>query len=773
MTMQPSARAAPAPSVAAERVLRLLPAHVRRRDTAAGSLLAALADAVGSELEVLERDLATLYDSWFVETCPEWVLPYLADLVGVTDLPPALPGVVSRRAFVANTVAYRRRKGTPAVLEQVARDVTGWPAKVVEEFRLLATTSHVDHVRTDRPAAASVRTGTAGGADGTAAGRLDLLPTGVAQAALHALAHTADVRHIASGRGRYGIPNVAVHVFPLQVQLLGRTPARAPDGAPAAGAPWSVDPFGWATPLFTAPRRENGIEHLATEADLPVPLRPRRLLALLQDARAAAAAGLPVDLDALPVGIWVGGVPLEPQWIRVARLENLERVPDPDHPDDRAATTPLDGPQVIVDPVTGRLYPFSGGDPATPASVEVRFGYAGVADVGAGAHDRTASHEVALIGDPWTGDPRTGPPVVRDQVAVRAGGGDVENPALPGIVEGLAALAASAVAVGGTFVVAVGDSARYAVPAGAPGATVTVPPATRLVVVGAAWRRRVTGPGEVEPPVVGRYEPQGLRPRLGGTLTVTGAGAGSSVVLDGLVVEGDVVVAGTLGSLTLSSCTVGGRIRVTDADGIVVRALLSRCSGVTTGADVIATLVLQDSMLDAGVPEEPADADADGRDGPPAAPPPPQPAIEGSRLALVVHGSTVVGTVTTRTLDGSNAVLDGRVVVDDRQAGCLRYSYVARGSRVPRRFRCSPLPTAQPWVRPVYADSRRGSPTYLALAPGCPAEIAEGGEDGAEMGVHHHLGRPVRVRAAARLLDPFLPVGPELGIRSSVPGRPV
>ena len=212
-----------------------MPAHVRRRDSATGSLLAALADAVGSELEVLERDLATLYDSWFVETCPEWVLPYLADLVGVTDLPPALPGVVSRRAFVANTVAYRRRKGTPAVLEQVARDVTGWPAKVVEEFRLLATTSHVDHVRTDRPAAASVRTGTAGGADGTAAGRLDLLPTGVAQAALHALAHTADVRHIASGRGRYGIPNVAVHVFPLQVQLLGRTPARAPGGAPGSG----------------------------------------------------------------------------------------------------------------------------------------------------------------------------------------------------------------------------------------------------------------------------------------------------------------------------------------------------------------------------------------------------------------------------------------------------------------------------------------------------------------------------------------------------------
>ncbi len=770
MTVQPSAGPAATP---ADRVLALVPAHTRRRDAAAGGLLAALADAVGAELEVLERDIDTLYDSWFVETCPEWVLPYLADLVGVTDLPPALPGVVSRRAFVANTIAYRRRKGTPAVLEQVARDVTGWPAKVVEEYRLLAASTDVDHVRTDRPAVASVRTGTAGGADGTAAGRLDRLPIEVSQSALHAVAHTADVRHIASGRGRYDIPNIAVHLFGLQVQLLGRSPARAPDSSPdgtppAAGAPWSVDPLGWATPLFAAPRPEDGIEHLAGEADLPVPLRPRRLLALLQAAR-AVAAGRPVDLDALPVGVWVGGQQLDARRIRVARLEDLERVPDPDHPDDPAATVPLGGAQVMVDAVTGRVYPYSGGDPHTPTAVEVRFGYAGVAEVGAGAHDRTESHEAALEGDPWTGDPRTGEPIVRDQVAVRAGGGTVADPALPGIVEGLAAAEASAIAVGGTFVVAVGDSARYPVPPDPQGAAVTIPAATRVVVVAAAWRGRELAPGEFEERTVGRYDPQGLRPRLAGTLTVTGAGAGSSAVLDGLVVEGDVVVAGDLGSLTLSSCTVGGRIRVADAEEIVVRVLTSRCSGVTASPDLAATLVLQDSVLDAGVPAEASDeADGDA----PAAPVAAAAAVDGPRLALVVEGSTLVGTVSARTLEGSNAVLDGRVVVDDRQTGCLRYSYAELGSRVPRRFRCSPSPGAQPWVRPVYADTRRGSPAYLALAPGCPAEIATGGEGGAEMGVHHRLGRPVRVRAAARLLDPFLPVGPELGIRSAVPGRP-
>jgi P2-related tail formation protein len=128
---------------ATERVLALLPAHVRNRDDASGGLLRALIEAVAADLAVLEADLDELYASWFAETCPEWVVPYLADLLGVASLPPDVTGAgVSRRAFVANTVAYRRRKGTPAAAEQVARDATGWPARAVEYYRLLAAATH-------------------------------------------------------------------------------------------------------------------------------------------------------------------------------------------------------------------------------------------------------------------------------------------------------------------------------------------------------------------------------------------------------------------------------------------------------------------------------------------------------------------------------------------------------------------------------------------------------------------------------------------------------
>jgi len=270
---------------ATERVLALLPAHVRNRDDASGGLLRALIEAVAAELTVLEADLDELYDSWFAETCPEWVVPYLADLLGVASLPPDVSDAgVSRRAFVANTVAYRRRKGTPAAAEQVARDATGWPARAVEYYRLLAAATHTQHVRLtpdgrpDRPATVSLRTLPADG------GPLELIPRAAAQGALDPVAHTAEVRRIASGAGRYGIGNLGVFVFPDLVSETGWAPPVA-----AEGGGWAVHPLGYATPLYAPPAAETTIEHLAAEADLPVPLRPRRLLALLAAARAAAA----------------------------------------------------------------------------------------------------------------------------------------------------------------------------------------------------------------------------------------------------------------------------------------------------------------------------------------------------------------------------------------------------------------------------------------------------------------------------------------------------
>src|SRR5438270_43961 len=52
------------------------------------------------------------------------------------------------RADVAKTIYFRRRKGTLPMLEELARDVTGWSAHAVEYFELLGWTQWVrNHLR--------------------------------------------------------------------------------------------------------------------------------------------------------------------------------------------------------------------------------------------------------------------------------------------------------------------------------------------------------------------------------------------------------------------------------------------------------------------------------------------------------------------------------------------------------------------------------------------------------------------------------------------------
>jgi len=118
----------------AERLLDLLPAVYRIRDAEAGGVLRELLGVLADQAEVVSEDLSQQYDDQFIETCARWVAPYIGDLVGYRVLHGVVPEVASPRAEVANTIAYRRRKGTASVLEQLARDVTGWPARVVEFF---------------------------------------------------------------------------------------------------------------------------------------------------------------------------------------------------------------------------------------------------------------------------------------------------------------------------------------------------------------------------------------------------------------------------------------------------------------------------------------------------------------------------------------------------------------------------------------------------------------------------------------------------------------
>lgn len=736
----------------AETLFALLPGHVQARDTESGGLLQALLEVVAGELDVLEGDLDDLYQSWFVETAAPWALPYLADLLGIDDLPGAreLPDGAGQRAVVAHTVDYRRRKGTLAVIEQVARDVTGWPSRAVEYLGLLATSAHVDHVRLDRPAVADVRRAA------------DLGSPRVARGSLDPAMHTAEVRRIARGRGRYGIGNVGVFIFPHQVFAVDRAPAVAVDGG------WAVHPLGVDTPLFAVPRVETTIEHLAVEPDLPVPLRPRRLLGLLRAARADQLdpAEVPIGITLNAPGLALPSL-LDPERVRVCGLEDLARLPDTvplGH-----ARTPgpvLSGWQAMVDATTGRISAFFDGaavpsdpDPATSTvTVHTRHAYGGTADVGAGTYDRSAVHETVLATDPYV---RAEPVEVARQHTVRLdspvpGSGDPAGPSLPSVLDlvteewaGTATPGGSPPTTGATTVVSIIDSGSWT-----GDLTIEIPPATRFVLVAASWTPRVTATGEVLAAVPGQYAADGLRPHVRGTLTVTG-GAGSSLVVDGLVLEGDLVAtAGDLGSLTVSQSTVTGTVRVTGGTvnrnhDLQVRLVRSAIAHVVVAATVPSVRV-EDCTLSAEVGADGALGDV----------------LRAPGADLTVLGSTLRGDVQARTFSASDSVLDGRVTIAHRQTGCVRYSYVGPGSRVPRRFRCVPPDDATEAPAPVYASHRLGSPSFLALAETCPVQIREGGEDGAEMGVHVHLQRPGRLRATGRLLTGYVPVGLEIGMVS-------
>src|SRR5205809_5358744 len=121
-----------------ERLYQHLPTVYRLRDADQGEALKALVAVIGEQVRILEDDIRQLYDNWFIETCQDWVVPYLADLIGYQPLhEPSEAGsvrtkegqrlnrVLSPRRDVANTIADRRRKGTLALLEQLAADVAG------------------------------------------------------------------------------------------------------------------------------------------------------------------------------------------------------------------------------------------------------------------------------------------------------------------------------------------------------------------------------------------------------------------------------------------------------------------------------------------------------------------------------------------------------------------------------------------------------------------------------------------------------------------------
>ena len=335
----------------AEKLYNLLPALYRIRDAEQGGALKALCDVIAEEIAVLRENLDQLYDDQFIETCAEWVAPYIGDLIGYRTLHGVTARTRSARAEVANTIAYRRRKGTATVLEQLARDVTGWNARAVEFFQWLETSQYMNHIRPANAVTPDLRNWEA----------LERRDT-----AFNTIAHSVDTRRIETQKGRYNIPNVGLFLWRLDAFSLTRSRLFRVDNER-----FMFSPLGNDIQLFTRPQTETDITHLAEPINVPEPIS-RRVLHTYPDRYYGQGLSLFVEVENEGIGI---------DKIHICNLS-----------DDGPSWAHLPVSEISIDPVLGRIA-FPPGNPP-PKNLSVTFHYGFSMAMGGGEYERRSSFAI-------------------------------------------------------------------------------------------------------------------------------------------------------------------------------------------------------------------------------------------------------------------------------------------------------------------------------------------------------------------------------------------
>jgi hypothetical protein len=311
-------------SLYAERLWLLLPAVYRTADfdgSGAPGPLRELVNRIGAQVAVARRSIDRLWADQSIETCDNWVIPYIGDLLDTNLISSLAPA--AQRLDVANTIDYRRRKGTVEVLEELAHDVTAinsmrWTAHVVEGFRRLARTRHgldpalglaafpaADPADVAGLLQAEGLTGLLTGSP--AGGFADLRsPHGAAltDTAFDESFHTADVRAGQGAVGHFGIPKLLIFLWRLtSFPVLAGTPVAV------AGCPgqYVFDPTGREIPLFlpqppSSAYDFNGTWEPAQEWQVPGPLT-RSLNTALADRDKSSPPPCPVVPPSYGLGV--------------------------------------------------------------------------------------------------------------------------------------------------------------------------------------------------------------------------------------------------------------------------------------------------------------------------------------------------------------------------------------------------------------------------------------------------------------------------------------
>lgn len=708
-----------------ERLYSLLPALYRLRDREGGQALRALLAVIEKQLQAIEDDITGLYDNWFIETCEPWAIPYLAELIGVSRLPQQAGSAINQRALVANTLSYRRRKGTAGVLVQLARDLCGWPARVVEYAPLVAATQHLSQVRPANLGTIALR---------------DLASVSRIGTAFDPVTRSVDLRSIAQHLGRHNRPNVGLFVWRLRaLQVQGAPAARVRPGR------YTFHPCGIEAPLF-APDRVS-LTRGAQESEVPTALSPMRLSAEVAELRAGRAAtpSFPAPPGEPVFTVRLDGAAVPPSRIDIAAL-------DDQNPLWSGQGNPPLPARLLVDPQRGRLVVDR--DHAA-ASVTVSYWYGAAGELGGGAYP---------IEDSGAEDEPEPIVVARSRAGQPGVFADLDSASTP-IRQRLDRNA--------PLIIELDDDQAYAFPR-----AVELPPNSRITLRAGPGRRPILlGPeltlqGPPIPPAV-------ITLRTGSRLTLRGL----------LIAGGTLVLNAEAGSeLVISHCTLAPRQDPTAIPSLAPSGVASvgAAAGQTGPQDVgpatlrllgsgsgysvrILRSILGQVALRGQHGLALADSILHGTGDVSAS------ALTADTVRL--SRCTVFGATEVATLEDATDCLFLGYVRADRPTGCVRYSYLPDvGSTTPLRYRCQPdlalrgVDSAQEQARvrarlvPRFTSTQYGQPGAAQLTADTSEQVRRGGSDNGEPGALGFLALPQREATLEASVNEYLRTGFEAGI---------
>jgi hypothetical protein len=728
----------------AEKLWEMVPAIYRHEDGLAENpgVLRAMVQVMAKQAAILRRSQDRLWEDEFIEWCNEWAVPYLGDLVA-TRLLSAL-NKRGRRVDVAKTIYYRRRKGTPRILEELISDISGWEGKMVEQFQKLVRSRH--------------------GLDPfpeTLAGRFSgTLPGGVADLRnprISELAdgpfeeyfHTPDTRKHRGLDGRYAIPKLAFYLYRLRAYKIDHvTPFSLGNGQD-----YTFDPSGRDIPLFSQRLRSDDWDkwHSALEWELPAPI-PCRLLAhaeysingviiqeLVNNGLSAAAANELKKLSGLRFKN-------EPSLLTILNtfaskaeilspgnyllLISLALLPDcgkqvllPDA--STISTNPLEESSIIVgfeppgstvvsvenitagnlslwsvntnkllviDPELGLFHFTTAPDSSLTVYGSYHYGFSG--NIGAGTYTRSCLSSFKP-----------------DQV--KSGGGAITTTEL--LNDG---------------VLQISDNKTYG------------PVADKLSI-----RNTTLYAGNQQRPYI-RLESDWILSsgtNKNATLTLDGCWIGSTANTNV-----SIILRGNFERVTIKDCTIdpGGSI---NAKGETIFPVTLKIEG------FVETLCIQSSILgpvildSAATIEQTFIADSIIQSVNPAIK-----AIDIRQGKTDIERTTVFGEMTVHELYASEVLLTAMGTVKNTQEGCFRFSAAPRTSKLPRPYESFLFTNdSNHW----FSSRRFGDPGYAQLSDTAPVAIARGAENGSEMGAFSSLLNPIKFDGLRTKVDEYMPFG--------------